>query len=71
MMLYLKQYPGLTTTGAEVFMQLESLPRSILFYHQYLQFLGGLGVIVLAIAVIPALGGGAAFVTTRCARACQ
>ena len=49
---------GLTTTGASVFVNLESLPKSILFYRQFLQWLGGLGIIVLAVAILPILGIG-------------
>ena len=49
---------GLTTTGATILNNIDDLPRSILFYRQYLQWLGGLGIIVLAVAVLPMLGVG-------------
>ena len=49
---------GLTTTGATVISGLDSLPKSILFYRQLLQWLGGLGIIVLAMALLPMLGIG-------------
>ena len=49
---------GLTTTGATVIVGLDLLPRSILFYRQQMQWLGGMGIIVLAIAVLPMLGVG-------------
>ena len=49
---------GLTTTGATVLTGLDSLPHSILFYRQELQWLGGMGIIVLAVAVMPMLGVG-------------
>ena len=49
---------GLTTTGATVLMGLDSLPKSILYYRQQLQWLGGMGIIVLAVAVLPMLGVG-------------
>jgi len=49
---------GLTTTGATVLAGLEDLPHSILFYRQQLQWLGGMGIIVLAVAVMPMLGIG-------------
>jgi len=49
---------GLTTTGATVITGLDDLPRSILFYRQELQWLGGMGIIVLAVAVLPMLGIG-------------
>lgn len=49
---------GLTTTGATVITGLDDLPRSILLYRQLLQWLGGIGIIVLAVAVLPMLGIG-------------
>jgi trk system potassium uptake protein TrkH len=49
---------GLTTTGATVVTGLDDLPHSILFYRQQLQWLGGMGIIVLAVAILPMLGIG-------------
>lgn len=49
---------GLTTTGATVIVGLDQLPPSILYYRQQLQWLGGMGIIVLAVAVLPMLGIG-------------
>jgi trk system potassium uptake protein TrkH len=49
---------GLTTTGATVIVGLDDLPRSILLYRQLLQWLGGIGIIVVAVAVLPMLGIG-------------
>jgi len=49
---------GLTTTGATVIVGLDALPQSLLFYRQQLQWLGGMGIIVLAVAVLPMLGIG-------------
>lgn len=49
---------GLTTTGATVIVGLDSLPQSILLYRQLLQWLGGIGIIVVAVAVLPMLGIG-------------
>lgn len=49
---------GLTTTGATIFTDIESLPPSILFWRALLQWLGGMGIIVLAIAILPFLGVG-------------
>ena len=49
---------GITTTGATVISNLDGLPESILFYRQLLQWMGGMGLIVLAIAVMPLLGIG-------------
>jgi len=49
---------GITTTGATAVSNLGDLPESLLFYRQLLQWMGGMGLIVLAIAVMPLLGIG-------------
>lgn len=49
---------GITTTGATVMTGLDEMPRSLLFYRQQLQWLGGMGLIVLGVAVLPMLGVG-------------
>ncbi|HHB93098.1 MAG TPA: potassium transporter, partial [Thioploca sp.] len=49
---------GFTTTGATVIKHIDNLPESILYYRQQLQWFGGLGIIVLAVAVLPMLGIG-------------
>ncbi len=49
---------GLSATGATVIVGLDDLPRSILLYRQLLQWLGGIGIIVVAVAVLPMLGIG-------------
>ncbi len=49
---------GLTTTGATVITGIDQLPASILYYRQQLQWLGGMGIIVLAVAILPMLGIG-------------
>ncbi len=49
---------GLTTTGATVITGLDDLPRAILFYRQLLQWMGGIGIIVIAVAILPMLGVG-------------
>ena len=49
---------GLTTTGASVLTGLDNMPASLLFYRQQLQWLGGMGIIMLAVAVLPMLGIG-------------
>ncbi len=49
---------GLTTTGATILTGIDELPKSILFYRQELQWLGGMGIIVLAVAILPMLGIG-------------
>lgn len=49
---------GFTTTGATVLVNLEQLPTSILYHRQQIQWLGGMGIIVLAVAILPLLGVG-------------
>jgi len=49
---------GFTTTGATVATDIESLPPSILYYRHQLQWLGGMGLVVLAVAILPLLGIG-------------
>jgi trk system potassium uptake protein TrkH len=49
---------GYTTTGATVLEGLDAMSPSILFYRQEIQWLGGIGVIVLAVALLPMLGIG-------------
>jgi trk system potassium uptake protein TrkH len=53
-----ESFSGLTTTGATILTKIEGLPHSVLFYRQQIQWLGGMGIIVLAIAVLPMLGIG-------------
>lgn len=49
---------GFTSTGSTVIVGLDSLPRSLLYHRQQIQWLGGMGIIVLAVAVLPLLGIG-------------
>ena len=49
---------GITTTGATLIVGLDDLPKSLLLYRQLLQWIGGMGLIILAVAVMPALGIG-------------
>ena len=46
---------GLTTTGATTISGLDALPRSMLFFRQSLNFYGGMGIVILAIAILPML----------------
>ncbi|MCW7550073.1 Trk system potassium transporter TrkH [Photorhabdus sp. APURE] len=55
---FFESFSGLTTTGATTLIGLDSLPKAILFYRQMLQWLGGMGIIVLAVAILPLLGVG-------------
>jgi trk system potassium uptake protein len=49
---------GLTTCGATILSDIESLPQSILLWRSLIQWIGGLGVVVLFVAVLPSLGTG-------------
>lgn len=55
---FFESFSGLTTTGATVLTGLDELPKSFQFYRQQLQWLGGMGIIVLAVAILPLLGVG-------------
>ena len=55
---FFESVSGYTTTGATVLVGLDAMSRSILFYRQEIQWLGGIGVIVLAVALLPMLGIG-------------
>ncbi len=55
---FFESFSGLTTTGATTLVGLDTLPKAILFYRQMLQWLGGMGIIVLAVAILPILGVG-------------
>lgn len=49
---------GFTTTGASILSNLRALPRSVLFWRSFSQWLGGLGIVVLTLAFFPASGAG-------------
>lgn len=49
---------GFTTTGASILNDIESLPKGILFWRSLTQWIGGMGIIVLAVAILPILGIG-------------
>ena len=55
---FFESMSGLTTTGATVLVGIDDLPISIRYYRQQLQWLGGMGIVVLAVAVMPMLGIG-------------
>ncbi|CAM4116035.1 TrkH family potassium uptake protein [Vibrio neonatus] len=55
---FFESFSALTTTGATVLVGLDDLPKAILFYRQFLQWFGGMGIIVLAVAILPMLGIG-------------
>lgn len=55
---FFESVSGFTTTGATVFSDIESLPRGVLFWRSVTQWLGGMGIVVLGIAILPFLGVG-------------
>ena len=55
---YFEAVSAITTTGATVFVGLDRLPPSINFWRCQLQWMGGMGIIVLAVAILPMLGVG-------------
>ncbi len=49
---------GFTTTGSSILTDIESLPHGLLFWRSLIQWLGGMGIIVLSLAILPILGVG-------------
>jgi trk system potassium uptake protein TrkH len=49
---------GFTTSGTTVLVGLDSLPKSILYYRQQIHWFGGMGIVILAVALVPVLGVG-------------
>lgn len=55
---FFESMSGFTTTGSTILPQIEMLPKSVLFWRATTQFLGGMGIIVLSLAILPLLGVG-------------
>jgi trk system potassium uptake protein len=55
---YFETISGLSTTGASIVNDIEALPRPILFWRSLTHWIGGMGVVVLFLAILPALGAG-------------
>jgi trk system potassium uptake protein TrkH len=55
---YFEAMSGLTTTGSTVLTDIEATPRSILFWRSFTHWIGGMGIIVLFVAVLPYMGAG-------------
>lgn len=49
---------GFTTTGASILQEIESLPEGILFWRSFTHWIGGMGVLILAMAILPSAGAG-------------
>jgi trk system potassium uptake protein TrkH len=56
---YFETMSGFTTTGASILTDIEALPRSMLFWRSLTHWLGGMGIVVLTVAILPFLGVGA------------
>lgn len=55
---YFETMSGFTTTGASILQEIQSLPKSILFWRSLTHWLGGMGFVVLTVAIMPLLGIG-------------
>ncbi len=55
--IFSRPYPVFSTTGASILTNIESLPLSILFWRSLTHWLGGMGIVVLAVAILPPLLG--------------
>jgi Trk-type K+ transport systems, membrane components len=54
---FFESVSGFTTTGASVFKDVEILPKGLIFWRSFTSWLGGMGVLVLMLAVLPLIGG--------------
>lgn len=52
---------GFTTTGASILQNIESMPRALLFWRSFTHWIGGMGVLVFTLALIPSIGGRTVF----------
>ncbi len=55
---YFETMSGFTTTGATIFARLDHLPRGLMFWRCQTQWMGGMGIVVLSVAILPLLGMG-------------
>ncbi len=55
---FFESVSGFTTTGSSVLTNIEAVSKSILFWRSFIQWLGGMGIIVLSLAILPFLGVG-------------
>jgi trk system potassium uptake protein TrkH len=55
---FFESVSGFTTTGSSILTDIESVPRGLLFWRSFIQWLGGMGIIVLSVAILPFLGVG-------------
>ena len=57
---FFESMSGITTTGASIIPNVDIMPHGILFWRGVMQWLGGIGIVVFSVALLPLLGGGAA-----------
>ncbi|CAM2006762.1 TrkH family potassium uptake protein [Acanthopleuribacter pedis] len=57
-MAFFESASGLTTTGSTILSDIEALPKGVLFWRSFTHWLGGMGIIVLSVAILPYLGLG-------------
>ena len=55
---YFETVSGFTTTGSTILQEIESLPKGILFWRSFTHWMGGMGVLILTLAVLPTIGVG-------------
>lgn len=55
---FFESVSGFSTTGSTILSNIEALPRGLLFWRAMTHWLGGMGIVVLSIAILPLLGGG-------------
>ena len=55
---FFESMSGVTTTGSSIISEIESLPHGILFWRSFIQWIGGMGIVVFYIAILPILGPG-------------
>jgi len=55
---FFESVSGFTTTGSSILNDIESLPKGLLFWRSFIQWIGGMGIIVLSVAILPFLGVG-------------
>ncbi|NCB41845.1 MAG: TrkH family potassium uptake protein [Clostridia bacterium] len=53
---FFESMSGFTTTGATIFRDIEALPKGIIFWRSFCQWLGGMGILVFVVSILPALG---------------
>jgi trk system potassium uptake protein TrkH len=55
---FFESVSGFTTTGSSILTDIEAVPKGLLFWRSFIQWLGGMGIIVLSVAILPFLGVG-------------